>query len=86
MGMDSEQEVVRLTRIGRNQTQAKFAEALGTTQASVGYWESGSRRVSSERLSEWLADDRPWMRVFAKQLWNVRHGRDVSLIERIRDE
>ena len=86
MGMDSEQEIVRLTRVGRNQTQAKFAETLGTTQASVGYWESGSRRVSSERLSEWLADSRPWMRVFAKQLWTARHGRDVALMKRIENE
>jgi transcriptional regulator with XRE-family HTH domain len=77
----TEQQVVRLTRVGRNQTQAKFAESLKTTQATVGYWESGSRRVSSERLSEWLADDRPWLRVFAKQLWNVRHGKDVALME-----
>jgi transcriptional regulator with XRE-family HTH domain len=82
----SERQVVNLTRIGRSQTQAKFAQALSTTQATIGYWESGSKRVSSDRLSEWLADNRLWVRVFAKQLWNVRHGRDVALMERITDE
>lgn len=85
MGMDSEQEIVRLTRVGRNLTQAKFAVTLNTTQASIGYWESGSRRVSESRLSEWLADSRPWMRVFAKKLWNVRHGQDVALMEDIHE-
>jgi transcriptional regulator with XRE-family HTH domain len=82
--MKTEREVVHFTRVGRNQTQSKFADTLGTTQASIGYWESGSRRVSSNRLSEWLADSRPWLRVFAKQLWNIRHGRDVELMEDIK--